>query len=89
MLSLKSLIFGCQDRGLNHIILELKKELFYSKELNMNLDTFCEHLERKIKRIMIKEKTIMIENGQFDEYDVKWKKFKIIYNYLGPDIQIV
>ena len=55
----------------------------------MNLDTFCEHLERKIKRIMIKEKTIMIENGQFDEYDVKWKKFKIIYNYLGPDIQIV
>ena len=89
MLSLKSLIFGCQDRGLNHIILELKKELFYTKELNMNLDTFCEHLERKIKRIMIKEKSIMIENGQFDEYDIKWKKFKIIYNYLGPDIQIV
>ena len=38
---------------------------------------------------MIKEKSIMIENRNFELYDQKWVDFRNIYDYYGPDIQIV
>ena len=40
-------------------------------------------------RIMIKEKSIRIENRNFELYDQKWVDFRNIYDYQGPDIQIV
>ena len=31
----------------------------------------------------------MLEKDKFEFYDNKWTNFKNIYNYLGPDYQIV
>ena len=88
-LPLKSDIFGCPNQGTNHILLELKKEMFYNKDLDMNQSTFCEYFLKKIGKIMVKEKNIMLEMDKFEFYDNKWTSFKNIYNYLGPDYQIV
>ena len=38
---------------------------------------------------MIKEKYFMLKNEQFDAYDRKWKDFIDIYNYHGPDFEII
>ena len=38
---------------------------------------------------MIKEKQIMIENDKFENSSEKWKDFREIYDFLGPDQQII
>jgi len=40
----------------------------------------------RIKKIMLKEKTIALTNKKYDEFDDKWKVFTPIYDYRGPDI---
>ena len=88
-ISIKTFIFGTKSMGLDLIFLELKKELFYSKELNLCTTTFCEYFIAKIRKLMIKEKYFMLKNEQFDAYDAKWKDFINIYNYHGPDFEII
>ena len=82
----KPYIFGGQNMGLNHIFLQLKKELFYNKELDLTPDAFCELFMSKMRKTMIKEKVIFIQNSKFDLYNRKWSMFKHIYDYMGPDI---
>ena len=42
-----------------------------------------------MRRIMIKEKQIMIEKDNFEHYIEKWSEFREIYDFLGPDQQII
>ena len=63
--------------------------MFYKDTLDMNVAAFCEYFINRVRRIMIKEKSIMIENRNFELYDQKWADFWNIYDYHGPDIQIV
>ena len=88
-LNMKSYFFGTKSKGLNLILLELKKEIFYKKDLNLSTAAFCDYFFGKIRRIMIKEKHIMICNDNFDSYDTKWKEFTSVYDYHGPDYQII
>ena len=55
----------------------------------MSVVTFCEHFIVKIRKIMIKEKDIMITNDHYDEFVEKWKMFTPIYDFNGPDQQII
>ena len=89
-ITLQSYIFGFKDKiGLNHILLELKKEIFYNWREGVGEVTFCEQFITKMRRIMIKEKQIMIEKDSFELYVEKWNEFMAIYDFLGPDQQII
>ena len=47
-------------------MLELKKEILYNWNANISISTFCEHFMVKVRKIMIKEKEIMITNEQYN-----------------------
>ena len=85
----KSYILGCKSIALNNIVLELKKEILYSKNLNACLVSSSEHFVAKIRRIIVKEKQIMIANDKFEDFCNKWQGFTAIYDFLGPDYQII
>ena len=90
IITMKPYLFGLKNAiGLNHILLELKKEIFYNWNANISVVTFCEHFMVKIKKIMVKEKEVMISNDHFGDYFGKWKQFTAIYDFLGPDQQII
>ena len=75
-ITLQLYIFGVKDNlGLNHIILELKKEVFYNWCAGVGEVTFCERFISKMRRIMIKEKQIMLEKDNFEKYFEKWNEF--------------
>lgn len=83
-------LFGFKENnGLNHILLELKKELFYNWNVNVEVDTFCERFLSKLRKLMVKEKQIMLEKNIFHKYLEKWNQFRNIYDFLGPDCQII
>ena len=87
---LEPYIFGFKvNMGLNHILLELKKEIFYNWNGNVGVVTFCERFITKMRNIMVKEKQIMISKDLFEDYFDEWKEFMEIYDFLGPDCQIV
>ena len=89
-LSMVHYLFGFKDnKGLNHILIELKKELFYNWDVNVEVDAFCERFLVKIRKLMVKEKHIMLEKNLFDKYSEKWNQFRGIYDFLGPDCQII
>ena len=48
------------NKGLNHILIELKKESSYNWDVNVEVDTLCEWFLAKIRKLMIKEKHIML-----------------------------
>ena len=89
-ITLKTYLFGFNNAlGLNHILLELKKEIFYNWKANIGVVTFCEYCMVKVRKIMIKEKEIMIANEHYQNFVEKWKSFTSIYDFNGPDQQIV
>ena len=71
------LIFFCKSK-LNHILIELKKELFYNWIVNIGVDTFCERFLAKIRKLMVKEKHIMLSKKLFDKYSEKWNQMESI-----------
>ena len=77
------------NKGLNHILIELKKELFYNWDVNVEVDTFCEQILAKVRKLMVKEKQIMLAKNLFDKYSDKWNQFREIYDFLRPDCQII
>ena len=91
-ISIKDYIFGIQGAkylGHNHFLLELKKTIFYSTAADLDSPTFCDQFYNKIKTIIIKEKYLSLKNGQFNQFCEKWESFSKIYDFRGPDIEIV
>ena len=83
-------IFGFENNpALNHIFLELKKELFYNFDQNVSPVAFCEQVLNNIRKIMVKEKQCIKSDKMFDLYLEKWEKFTLIYDFRGPDLNIV
>ena len=75
--------------GLNHFLLEFKKTIFYPTTADLNSPTFCGQFYNRIKTIIIKEKQLSLKNGKFSQFCVKWENFSAIYDFRGPDIQMV
>ena len=85
-------IFGFQGHeflGLNHILLELKKETFYNYRENVGVDNFLESFKQKIKHLIIKEKQIAVSGNNFESFVKKWENYREIYDFFGPDCQII
>ena len=72
---------GSEREGLNHILLELKKHIFYEWNENVGIISFCEQFKSKLRALIINEKIIAHSN-----FNSKWKKFISIYDYRGPDM---
>merc|ERR1711954_1015 len=91
-ISIIDYIFGIQGArylGHNHFLLELKKTIFYSSPADLDSPTFCDQFYNKIKTLIIKEKKLSLKNGQFNQFCKKWESFSKVYDFRGPDIEIV
>ena len=90
-IGMNNYLFGFHERkfrGLNHVLLELKKSIFYDWESNMDAGGFCEKFKSNIKRLIVKEKILMCIRNEYEKFDEKWGYFTTIYDFRGPDIQI-
>ena len=83
-------IFGFKSNlTLNHIFLEFKKEIFYNFDENIGVGAFCEQIIHKLRKIMIKEKNCIKSDKMHDQFTKKWENFTSIYDFRGPDLNIV
>ena len=87
---MKQYLFGFQGNkflGLNHVLLELKKYIFYNFEENVGVLQLFERFKRRIMHLIIKEKMVALKDGNYETFRVKWENFTEIYDFYGPDIQ--
>ena len=83
-------MFGFKTNvALNHIFLEFKKEVFYNFDKNVGVDTFCERVINKVRKNMIKEKNCIKSDQMHNHYVKKWDQFTSIYDFRGPDLNII
>ena len=83
-------IFGFEKNlALNHILLELKKELFYNWDANVTPNIFLERFVVKIRKVMIIEKQAVNSDKMLENYETKWANFTHIYDFRGPDLNIL
>ena len=87
-------IFGFQGKkhvALNQILLELKVfNFYYIKENPQTREDILQKIYfARIKKIILREKDIALLSNKYDEFDEKWENFTYIYDYRGPDIDIV
>ena len=76
---------GFKGLGLNHILLELKKAIFYSKLNDLVSPTFISKFLNQVRLMIIKEKAIFMKNDNYTFFEEKWKNFTAIYDFRGPD----
>ena len=84
-------MFGIQGEkflALNHILLELKKKIFYSTTEEINSQSFCEQFWNIIRKLIIKEKRIFSEKNKFEIFSTRWNDYTMIYDFRGPDVQL-
>ena len=74
--------------ALNHALLELKKMLFYSSNELIDSPSFIEIYLKRIRSLMIKEKSINLKNNNMGAYETKWNNYVAIYDFRGPDLQL-
>ena len=77
---------GDRNIAIDHILLELKKTIFYSTLEDLTNPSFCEHFQNKIRLLIIKEKLVMSENDKLEFFFSKWENFTTIYDFRGPDV---
>ena len=80
---------GVNREGINHILLELKKHFFYNWKVEIGVRAFCELFQSKVRSLIIKEKIIAQKNNQLPSFYGKWGKYIAIYDFRGPDMQII
>ena len=90
-ISVKDYIFGFTGagwEGLNLILIELKKYIFYDWSEG-SIEFHKIRFLNRIKRIIIKEKKFLISQNKFDVFATKWNKYTAIYDFRGPDISLI
>ena len=76
---------GLKYIGLNHLLLELKKSLFYSIKEYLVSPHFVDFFWNQIKNLIKKEKIVKSRLNKYSEFEDKWKDFTQIYDFRGPD----
>ena len=79
--------YGVEHLALNHILIELKKMIFYSDKTMINSPNFKDLFMERIRMLIIKEKGIFLRKRSFEAFHEKWKNFVFIYDFRGPDVQ--
>ena len=72
-------------------ILELKIFVFYNSEEwgDQNTELILKRFIRTLVRLMVKEKLISIRKNKYDTFINKWENFSGIYDFRGPDIEMI
>ena len=78
---------GEEHLALNHILIELKKMIFYSDKIMISSPNFKDLFMERIRMLIIKEKGIYLGKRSFETFHEKWKNFVYIYDFRGPDVQ--
>ena len=89
-ISMVDYLFGLAGNeyiALNHIILELKKLIFYSDLALLNFPGFKDLFFSKVRALIIKEKYMSQKSQSYEKFEEKWKEFTFIYDFRGPDVQ--
>lgn len=74
-----------ENIGLNCLLLELKKFIFYNFDHNSNVDIQINMFKSRLKRIIILEKRYYLRRDKIDYFHEKWEKFSEVYMFYGPD----
>ena len=80
---------GSENLGLNHVILELKKYIFYASFECLNSPSLSDLFFNHIKNLIIREKYIALRDDRYENFCLKWHNFAVIYDFKGPDPEIV
>ena len=80
---------GDKFLGLNHVLLELKKYIFYNFEENVGVVHLFERFKRRIMHLIIKEKMSALSAGNYETFRVKCENFTEIYDFYGVDCQVI
>ena len=80
---------GSENLGLNHVLLELKKYIFHASFECLNSPSLSDLFFNQIKKLIIKEKYIAIRDDKYEIFCLKWNNFALIYDFKGPDPEIV
>ena len=80
---------GIEYDGVNQVLIELKKFIFYDWKAEVCVDELCARFTLKIIKLIVKEKTIFLSSKKIDRFNTKWENFKYIYDFRGPDIHII
>ena len=81
-INMKQYMFGFQGTkflGLNHILLELKKYIFYNFEENVGVAQLFERFNRRIMHLMIKEKMLAPSADNYEKFRVKWENCTVLF----------
>ena len=63
--------------------------IFYSWDPTIQINLFFDIFISKIRKLMIMEKHISTKSKSLDQYSAKWENYKNIYDFNGPDVQII
>jgi hypothetical protein len=64
-------INGEKHLGLNQLLLELKKSIFYNANEFATCDAFCEHFICQARFLIIQEKQIALKINKLDNFSSK------------------
>ena len=62
--------------------------IFYTWDPAIPINLIFDIFISKIRKLMIMEKYMNINSKSLDQYSAKWEKYKCIYDFNGPDVQI-
>ena len=71
---MKQYLFGFQGNkflGLNHVLLELKKYIFYNFGENVGVVDLFDRFKRRIMHLIIKEKMLAFREDSYETFRVK------------------
>ena len=71
--------------ALNHVVLELKKFIHFSRADVPDPINFKDQFINKVRSLIIKEKSIFYRRGKYEKFEEKWADFIYIYDFRGPD----
>ena len=79
-------LLGFMDKfALNSVLLELKKFIFYSYNHNSNIDVQFSMFIKRLRRLILLEKSHYFFVNKIDYFYKKWEQFSEVYMFHGPD----
>ena len=94
-LNIKNFIFGNIEnskinKGLEHIILEAKKYIFYelSDQENINAELHLAAFKNRIRNLIALERKTAENSGNLGKFEEKWESCDTVFNLFDPEVDI-
>ena len=94
-LNLKTFLLGNiessnTNKGLEHILIEAKKYIFYelADNKNINADLHMYSFKNRIKNLIAIERRTAENRNQLERFLVKWECCEVAFNILDPEVDV-